>query len=256
MSINSIKKVWFDNNYFLAKQPSSVEMIDIEERLASIFCPGPFYYYIFDFSIYEFITVSKNYKDIIGLDPTILTIDQLLSRIHPDDIDFFTKCEEKIAYFLFEYLSPKQILNYKISYCFRNLTSNGTYKLFLHQVTSLSLDKEGKLERVLGVHSDISHITTASSKRLSLLGLNGQPSYLNIDVFQQNITLESSVPNFTKREIQVLRHLAEGASSKEIANHLGLAEATITKHRENLLKKSKAKNTAQLINKTIKQGLI
>jgi len=60
----------------------------------------------------------------------------------------------------------------------------------------------------------------------------------------------------TTREKEVLRLLAEGATTKEIAQKLSIAEPTVRKHRENLLKKTESKNTAHLIASGIKLGLI
>lgn len=256
--VSKIKKVWFDNNqHFGKKSFSPVSIPEIENRIASIFCPGQFYYYVFDFTTYQFLTVSENYKSIIGLEPKKITINDLLSRIHPNDIDFFTQCEKVIARFLFEFLSPHQILNYKISYCFRNLVADGNYKLFLHQVVTLNLDDKGKLERVLGVHSDISHITTVNNRKLSLLGLNGEPSYTNIDVYKEKLGfIKADESNLTSRELDTLRLLAEGKTAQEIGEILFLSEGTIRKHRENILKKTNSNNTAHLISKSIRNGII
>lgn len=254
---SKIKKVWFDHNHHLAKATSALPKQEIENQIASIFCPGEFYYYILDFSTLELLLVSDSYQNIIGLDPNTLTIDDLLSRIHPDDIDYFSRCEKVIAKFLFEYLDPPQILNYKISYSFRNLRADGTYSLFLHQVVSLSIDEEGKLEKVMGVHSDISHITTVNNKKLSLLGLNGKPSYTNIDVYQDTPDLFSAnKPKLSSRELEIIKLLAEGTTASEIAKALFISEGTVRKHRENILKKTASKNTTHLISKCIREGII
>ncbi len=50
------------------------------------------------------------------------------------------------------------------------------------------------------------------------------------------------------REIEVIKHIKNGLSSKEIAIELGITTKTIEVHRYNILKKLKLKNTAALIN--------
>lgn len=57
----------------------------------------------------------------------------------------------------------------------------------------------------------------------------------------------SSVPNLSTREIEIIRYLKSGSSSKEIAARLMLSVKTIEVHRYNILKKLKLKNTAALI---------
>lgn len=51
----------------------------------------------------------------------------------------------------------------------------------------------------------------------------------------------------TRRERQVLERIAEGGSTKEIANALGISPKTVEFHRSNLLRKFDARNAAQLV---------
>ena len=60
----------------------------------------------------------------------------------------------------------------------------------------------------------------------------------------------------TQREREVLRLIAEGFSSKEIANKLSISAKTIGAHRENLMKKLKLHNVASLTRYAIQRGLI
>jgi DNA-binding NarL/FixJ family response regulator len=53
--------------------------------------------------------------------------------------------------------------------------------------------------------------------------------------------------SLTKREIQIIKLLKNGFSSKEIAASLQIAHATVEGHRHNILKKLKLKNTATLV---------
>ena len=47
------------------------------------------------------------------------------------------------------------------------------------------------------------------------------------------------------REVQILRHLTQGASNKHIARELGLAEATVKVHLKAILRKVRAANRTQ-----------
>ncbi len=60
----------------------------------------------------------------------------------------------------------------------------------------------------------------------------------------------------TNREIEVLKHVAEGLTSKEIAEVLSISIRTVEHHRANLLKKLNLKNTADLIKHAIQNGFI
>jgi len=52
----------------------------------------------------------------------------------------------------------------------------------------------------------------------------------------------------SKRELEVVKHIKNGLSSKEISNQLGLSLKTVEVHRYNILKKLNLKNSAVLIN--------
>jgi two-component system, LuxR family, response regulator FixJ len=55
----------------------------------------------------------------------------------------------------------------------------------------------------------------------------------------------------SQRETQVLTNIVEGRSSREIGNLLGISAKTVSIHRGNLLKKTGARSTGQLIGMTI-----
>ena len=50
----------------------------------------------------------------------------------------------------------------------------------------------------------------------------------------------------TPREIQILKKLAEGYSSKEIGKSLFISQFTVETHKRNLITKMKARNTVHL----------
>lgn len=60
----------------------------------------------------------------------------------------------------------------------------------------------------------------------------------------------------SQREREVLQLIAEGISTREIAEKLNLAPATVETHRKNLLKKLNARNSAELIRMAITEGLL
>lgn len=63
-------------------------------------------------------------------------------------------------------------------------------------------------------------------------------------------------PKLTERETEVLQLIADGASSKQIAASLFISIRTVEFYRLNILLKLDANNTAVLIKKAIKLGLV
>jgi DNA-binding NarL/FixJ family response regulator len=66
---------------------------------------------------------------------------------------------------------------------------------------------------------------------------------------------EKPVLDLTEREIEVLYNICKGLSNQEIADSLCISKRTVDKHRENLLLKTEAKNTAGLVVYAIKNGI-
>jgi DNA-binding NarL/FixJ family response regulator len=79
--------------------------------------------------------------------------------------------------------------------------------------------------------------------------LNSIISNLNKDQFKAE-----NKADLSKREIEVLYHICKGLSNQEIADKLFRSRRTIDKHRENLLLKTNAKNTAELVVFAIKNS--
>ena len=55
--------------------------------------------------------------------------------------------------------------------------------------------------------------------------------------------------NLTQREKEILSHIAAGLSSKQIAGRLAISENTVANHRKNMLCKTGAKSSAELIHR-------
>jgi len=62
--------------------------------------------------------------------------------------------------------------------------------------------------------------------------------------------------NLSERETEILTLVAEGRSSREIADQLHLSHHTINTHRKNILKKLACKSAAELMNYAYSKGLI
>lgn len=67
---------------------------------------------------------------------------------------------------------------------------------------------------------------------------------------------EDKMPPISRREKEVLLLIAEGLTNNEIAEKLFISIPTVNTHRKSLLEKFDAKNTAILIGKATKLGII
>ncbi|SFC11714.1 regulatory protein, luxR family [Flagellimonas taeanensis] len=255
--------IWKSHSNYLAKKSVELKAVNIVDYMANLFCPGPYYYYIIDSPTLTLDLVSDSVGTLLGIEPEDFSLEKLVNAMHRDDLDFFMRCEDVVAHFLKNCIPPEQMVNYKINYCLRERISDGSYRLFLMQTLTLKTTEEGALLKVFGTHTDISHITTVNNHRLSLIGLNGAPSYLELDVFDDHLfddfvpyTYQPSELSFTKRELEVIQWMAKGLSTGAIATELNISIQTVFTHRKNILRKSGVKNTSELIAMCIRKGYI
>ncbi len=79
-------------------------------------------------------------------------------------------------------------------------------------------------------------------------------------VIKRTIEQQPSKPNgsrqLTSRELEVLRHIAEGRTSREIADALHISFRTVNSHRMNLMQKLDIHDTAGLVRYAIHANLV
>lgn len=73
---------------------------------------------------------------------------------------------------------------------------------------------------------------------------------------EQENDAEDNDLQLTKREIEVIKLIAEGLTSQDIADKLFISPRTVDTHRRNLLQKLNVKNTAELIKFAIKHNIV
>ena len=80
--------------------------------------------------------------------------------------------------------------------------------------------------------------------------------FFNVDYQKQNTSKYDQSPIITRREKEVLIEIAEGLTNQQIADKLFISITTVSTHRQNLMLKLDANNTALLIKMAAKFDLI
>lgn len=260
--------IWKSHENYLGQESTTLALADPVELLANCFCPGHHFYYLIDSPTLTFDWVSDSVSELLGLEASEATISALIERVHPQDIEFYLRCEDVVAFFLKNCIAPEKVVKYKICYCWRLKTRDGGYKLFLMQTLTCKATSDGALLKVFGTQADISHITNTNNYRLSLIGLDGEPSFTDIDVFSKPVLGKSGFEDFTpyqfsvsgceftQREMDVLKLIGIGHSTAAIAQQLHISSETVNTHRKNMIRKSGAKNSIDLVVTCIKKGYL
>jgi len=249
--IQKLYKVWMDSKN-RALTITELPQISFDDLTNAIISTGPFYFYIIDFYDMALSHVSPSIQDIQGFDPESVVFNDILDSIHPEDVDFVAKTEAAVGNFFYKNIGREKLLTYKMSYCFRARMKDGNYALINHQALMITLDDRGGYGKSLNIHTRIDHLSTVNTYKFSLIGLNGEPSYMNLSAGNYSV----NNTKFSKREIDVVKLIANGLNNNEIADALFISPLTVKKHRTNIMSKCDCKNTAQLIKTCVLQGLI
>jgi DNA-binding NarL/FixJ family response regulator len=75
------------------------------------------------------------------------------------------------------------------------------------------------------------------------------------EFLESNIFDHYSAIELTQREKEILTHLVDGKTNKEIARELGRVERTVEYHRNRLMNKLDAHNAAELLKNAVAAGL-
>ena len=76
------------------------------------------------------------------------------------------------------------------------------------------------------------------------------------DLLKGKLHTNGDLPLLTRREVEVLKLIADGLTNQEIADKLFISSWTVDSHRKNLLLKFNAKNTAILVKTAVTSGII
>lgn len=226
--------------------------VDLYKKLLTFFQVGDFFYWVFSMANTELELVSSDVKNVLGYEPSGFDINFLLEIIHPDDRPWFLNFENKLRDF-FESLPVDKLMKYKARYDIRLRRKDGSYIRMLNQAMVVEHTEQGQVLRTFGIFTDISHLKSEGRPALSCIGIDGEPSYIDIDVKE---VFNVSKHNLSKREKEILLLIIDGKLSKEISGILHISKQTVDTHRNNMLAKNHLKNTSELIAKAIKQGWI
>ncbi len=118
------------------------------------------------------------------------------------------------------------------------------------QLTYLQNMKDAGASGYLLKNSSIDEIEKAIQAAVS-----GKEYWLGRDSVRDSIS-DHNQPLLTRREIEVLKLIAEGLTNQEIADKLFVSASTVDSHRKNLISKLQVKNTAALVRTALENRII
>lgn len=190
-------------------------------------------------------------EDFVNHTPEIL-----FRNAHSEDIiRLFAFTNHWIAFYA--ELSPERKQHVRPTIYIRLLNPEQLYKWVMVQYADHVFDDEGKIAYGLTLVTDISHIKKEGVAMMSILDTYDESCQLFYCTDGNAIAGSGApLPRISPREIEVLRLLAIGYSSKQIAEELKIAIKTIDNHRQNMLHKTNCKSAGELVAYGINSGFI
>lgn len=167
-------------------------------------------------------------------------IEKYHEKVHPDDIGFLYETEI-MAHDFFHSIPAQERKNYKLIYDFRVKSKSGMYLRFMHQLLVFECDSEQKSWLLLILTDVIEENATEKRPRRYMMDIRTK----QISLFNDSIVKRKHL--FTKREREILYLLAQGLESDAIADKLFISINTVNNHRQNILSKTGAANTTQVL---------
>ncbi|WP_088322918.1 LuxR C-terminal-related transcriptional regulator [Polaribacter tangerinus] len=213
----------------------------------SVYLPKTQSYFMLQDTVNQSIGhLCENYSRILGYNKNE-TLEKGLpfhfSNYHPEDVENWQKTLNELMQFTMKEIPEEERSNCTYTWTYRIKTKKGKYLNIQECLTPIYFDSYGK--PLVG----FSQSTVIDSvKKQAQIGVckklnnNGEYETLFYKNYSKNILLD----NLSNRELDIVRLLSLGLSTKEISDRLNISSFTTSTHRRNILAKLDFNSTAEI----------
>lgn len=207
---------------------------------------------VYDFSTGSYAFLTSSFRFLLGQDREEAKREgpeYFYSSMHPEDLPFVLDTVTRAMVFLDGQEAGRR-RDFKLSFDYRMPGARGAWLHLVQQVLVLEEDRKGRIWLALIVND------------LAGEALEGPPSRQLIDLKDGSFHLfppprgGQEDPVLTRRELEILGLVAQGLGSKEIADRLSIALATVNNHRKAILEKTGARSSAGAVAWASRLGLL
>jgi DNA-binding CsgD family transcriptional regulator len=230
---------------FLGIDPNDQLLVELEEMMEA----NNQFYYVADLIKLKILYTSKRSFQMIGIEPEELTPYHIMEATHPDDLHRYNLAKAKLIRMAEKLYSAEKGFAL-ISTNTRMRNTDGAYTSFLTQGYLFYAAIPYKTVYFLKIHSNIDWY-----KKIK----HGYHYYIGNDFkyFKYPDHELLSLGNvFTGREFEIIKLIASGLSTEQIAEKLFLSPYTINTHRGNILKKTGKAHIFELIHELQERGIL
>lgn len=242
----ALLSIWERQTYESPEKDSWCD-IKLNPVLSQFLQASPCVSWVFNLVTQQFDFISNNTEAVLGYAPLLFEENGLAfcNEIkYPEDLARTWKLIKKVWDFILS-KPPEERALYKFNYDYRIIKPNGRVVRILEQNTVLQQDSIGNITHILGICNDIT-TWKKSPKQISSVtsAIDGATHFFTAENREETKTSQISL---SKRELEIVGLLAQGQSSKHIADQLCISFHTVNTHRQNMIEKTRTRNTAGLL---------
>jgi DNA-binding CsgD family transcriptional regulator len=174
-----------------------------------------------------------------------------ISQIHPDDMQVIANNSFPKILASLNKFTVEEIKQFKFSYTYRFKRKDNIWVKFLQNYVILEMDEDRNPLLLLNFVSDITPYKKDDVVISTLSHNENKNGIMNMITKHFNACINTS-----GRENEIIRYIANGSKTKEIAIKMHLSEYTVRAHKRNIFIKTKTKNIAQLTSFAFANGII
>lgn len=181
--------------------------------------------------------------------------DFFINLFHPDDRFYLMGAFEfstKMSYMMDE----DKRGNMRFNFYARMIDRNNNYRWILLQSPLQYRNEKKEIESSLVVIYDLAHFHIINKPLLSIMDFNNKEIQYFKHIEQNIQQIEVEKPIITKREKEILKLMAVGLNTPEIASSLFISYHTVENHKRNLRQKTNTKTSSELIAFTMTHSLL
>ncbi|RFS19462.1 DNA-binding response regulator [Chitinophaga silvatica] len=216
--------------------------------------------YLLDYTTGRYLMVSKTMKLITGYESDYWQqggLNLTLERYQKDHLKLFNEEIFPDRLEILKKIPPAEHPNYVFSYNFQLKSRSGQPVTLLQRNCFVKSDESGNPLLSFGVVTNVNNYTNENPV-IHLVEKVTEGALLGIGEAVEKKTYYIQKENglFSKRQKELLLYMADGLTSKEIADKLFISEHTVINHRRNMMEKCNVRNAIELVAYAIRHRII
>lgn len=214
--------------------------------------------YLLDYTTGKYMFMSNSSRVLLGYPSNIFTehgIGFTIEAYHPEDLKLYNEKMFPDRLQILNTIPPPEHPNHVFSYSFRLKNNDGDYVNLLQRSCFIKSDNKGLPLMSIGMVMNVQHFSQSNPVVQTVEKINPAENTCQL-VYKKEYHQQDEHQLFSRREKEILLWMAEGLTSKEIADKLYISEHTIINHRKNMQQKSGTGNVASLISYCFRNHII